>query len=250
MISIHAVAFSAEVRVVASVDRTQVAVGESVYLTIRILDGRGNIQAPQLPPLQDLDIHYTGRASRMSLVNGVSSSSIEFSYVVSPRRMGVHVIPALEVNVAGAPLQTNPVRIEAIDNGGSGYVPPSRQQPSSPSNPAAMSQVKTSDAVLPEGADSRIFAEANLSKKSIYQNEQTVLSYSLYTSYDTRYEGFETEPELSGFWIEDFPMEKEVPREMVSIKGRRYIKADIKKMALFATAPGKYIIQPDRKSVG
>ena len=246
LISIQSVAFSAEVRVVASVDRTQVAVGESVYLTIRILDGRGNIQAPQLPPLQDLDIHYTGRASRMSLVNGVSSSSIEFSYVVSPRRMGVHVIPALEVNVAGAPLQTNPVRIEAIDNGGSGYVPPSRQQPSASSNPAAMSQVKTSDAVLPEGADSRIFAEANLSKKSIYQNEQTVLSYSLYTSYDTRYEGFETEPELSGFWIEDFPMEKEVPREMVSIKGRRYIKADIKKMALFATAPGKYIIHPGK----
>ena len=87
--------FSAEVRVVASVDRTQVAVGENVYLTIKVLDGRGNIPAPQLPQLQDLEIHYTGRASRMSLVNGVSSSSLEFSYVVSPRRKGVYVIPAL-----------------------------------------------------------------------------------------------------------------------------------------------------------
>lgn len=236
-----------EVRVIASVDRTQVAVGESVFLTVRILDGRGNIQAPQFPQLRDLDIHYTGRASRMSLVNGVSSSSLEFSYVVSPRRMGAYVIPALEVNVNGAAFQTNPVRIEVTDNGGGAYPSSSSSSTSSSSSSASPSQnVKVLDSRVPSGADTRIFSEAQLSKFSVYQNEQTLLNYALYTSYDTRYEGFETEPELSGFWIEEFPMEKEVPREMVSIQGRRYIKADIKKMALFPTSPGKYKIQPGK----
>ncbi len=236
-------ASAAEVRVVVSLDRNQVAVGENVFLTVRILDGRGNIQAPQFPPLQNLDIHYTGRASRMSLINGVSSSSIEFSYIVSPRKPGAYTIPPLDVSVNGAALQTNTVQFEAVD-GGSGYA---NSAPPAPSAGLPMSQnIKTSKAQPPSGADSRIFAEAQLSKFSVYQNEQTLLNYALYTSYDTRYEGFESEPELSGFWIEEFPQEKEVPREMVSIGGRRYIKADIKKMALFPTSPGKYTIQPGK----
>ncbi len=237
--------FAAEVRVVVALDRTQVGVGENAFLTVRVLDGRGNVQAPQFPPLQNLDIHYTGRASRMSLINGVSSSSLEFSYVVSPKKPGSYTIPPLEVNVNGTALQTNPVQFDAIDTGGR-YANTAAPAPQG-SSPGAMNQnVKPSQAQPPAGADSRIFAEAQLSKFSVYQNEQTLLNYALYTSYDTRYEGFESEPELSGFWIEEFPQEKEVAREMVSIGGRRYIKADIKKMALFPTAPGKYTIQPGK----
>ena len=78
----------------------------------------------------------------------------------------------------------------------------------------------------------------------MYQNEQLLLSYSLYTRYDTRYEGFEKEPETSGFWIEDFPMEREIARETVRVGGKKYVKADVKKMALFPTSPGNYTIQP------
>lgn len=39
-------------------------------------------------------------------------------------------------------------------------------------------------------------------------------------------------------------MEREVPRETVRMNGKRYIKADVKKLALFPTAPGNYTIQP------
>lgn len=229
-------------------DRNQVAVGDEAFLTVRVLDGKGNIQAPQFPPLRDLEIHYTGRASRMSLINGVSSSSLEFSYVVSPRRAGSYAIPPLEVNVNGTLLQTNPVQFEAVGSApAGGYSNQASSSPQSSSASSSMNQnVKVSKAQPPTGADSRIFAEAQLSKFSVYQNEQALLNYALYTSYDTRYEGFESEPELSGFWIEEFPMEKEVPREMVSIGGRRYIKADIKKLALFPASPGKYTIQPGK----
>ena len=236
------VSFGAEARVIATLDRVQAAVGEDAFLTVRILDGKGNIQAPEFPPIQNLDIHYAGRASRMTLVNGVSSSSLDFSYIVSAKRAGSYTLPALSISVSGVNLQTQPIYFEVRD---SGSAPQPRTSSSSASGASAMPQtVKPSNAQPPAGADNRIFADAQLSKKTVYQNEQVLLNYALFTSFDTRYEGFETEPELSGFWIEEFPMEKEVPREMVSIGGRRYIKAEIKKVALFPTAPGKYTIQP------
>lgn len=39
-------------------------------------------------------------------------------------------------------------------------------------------------------------------------------------------------------------MDREVPRENVRMNGKRYIRADVKKLALFPTAPGNYTIQP------
>jgi hypothetical protein len=94
------------------------------------------------------------------------------------------------------------------------------------------------------GEDDNIFVQAWVDRKTLYQNEQMLLTYSLYTRYDTRYEGFEKEPETSGFWIEEFPMDRDVPRETVKVNGKRYVKADVKKLALFPTSPGNYTIQP------
>lgn len=236
-------AWGAETRVVATLDRVQMSVGEDAFLTIRVLDGKGNIQAPEFPPISNLDIHYAGRASRMTLINGVSSSSLDFSYIVSPKKAGTYTIPALALTVSGNSFKTQSLKLDVQDARG-GYSAGSPTSAGASSTPVSSQVVKPSNAQPPAGADNRIFADAQLSKKTVYQNEQVLLDYSLFTSFDTRYEGFETEPELSGFWIEDFPMEKEVPREMVSIGGRRYIKAAIKKVALFPTAPGKYKISP------
>jgi len=98
--------------------------------------------------------------------------------------------------------------------------------------------------VVPQGTDDNLFVQAWVDRKTLYQNEQMLLTYSLFTRYDTRYEGFETEPETSGFWIEEFPMDRDVPHETVRVNGKRYVKADVKKLALFPTAPGNYTIQP------
>ena len=70
------------------------------------------------------------------------------------------------------------------------------------------------------------------------------MTYTLYTRYDTRYEGFEEEPSISGFWIEDFPLDRDLSRETITMNGKRYVKADIRKIALFPTAPATYTIQP------
>lgn len=234
-----------EVRVTANVDKRTAAVGEEVRLSIRVTGQSMNLQAPRLPKLDGVDTFYTGRASHITFLNGVSTSNVEFSYTLVPQRAGTYNLNTIEVPVGQQILKTDPISIEVTG----ARAQPARSAPAANPQPSyapaapQTAQPQPSPAVS-TGGDNNIFVQAWVDRKSVYQNEQLVLTYSLYTRYDTRYEGFDKEAETSGFWIEEFPMEREIERETVSVSGRRYVKADVKKLALFPTAPGNYTIQP------
>jgi hypothetical protein len=237
-----------EVRVSASLNKRLTRVGEEVRLSIRVTGPSMNLQAPRLSQLDGFETYYTGRASHLSMINGISSSNVEFSYTLIPQRAGRFTLSPVAVQVGPNILRTESLEIEVA--GGQSQmprhqVPPQRvaTQPFSP--PQATPPVFQDQApAVPPGTDDNIFVQAWVDRKSLYQNEQMLLTYSLFTRYDTRYEGFDKEPETSGFWIEEFPMDRDVPRETVRLNGKRYVKADVKKLALFPTAPGNYTIQP------
>ena len=91
-------------------------------------------------------------------------------------------------------------------------------------------------------SDNNIFVQTWVDKTSIKINEKSTLTYSLHTRYDTRYEGFDKEPNLRGFQVEEFPLDKNVPRETVTVNGKRYVKADIKKMFISPIYGGDFVI--------
>jgi len=231
-----------EVRVSASLSKRSAQVGEEVRLNIRVSGQSMNLQAPRLPSLDSFDAYYTGRASHIAFVNGVSSSNVEFTYTLVPKRAGHFTLGPIEVQVGQNTLKAGPVEIDVLG----GQSAPVRSQPvqSSALRPVAQAAPQEQAVVVPQGTDDNLFVQAWVDRKTLYQNEQMLLTYSLFTRYDTRYEGFETEPETSGFWIEEFPMDRDVPHETVRVNGKRYVKADVKKLALFPTAPGNYTIQP------
>jgi hypothetical protein len=236
-----------DARVSASLNKKSAQVGEEIRLSIRVTGQTTNLQAPRLPPLDGFDSYYTGRASHISMVNGVTSANVEFSYTLIPQKAGSFTLGPVQVQAGSKTLQTEPVSIEVTGSRLPSAQPvPQRtavQQPSVSSQAPAPMPPDQAVSVSP-GSDDNIFVQAWVDKKTIYQNEQLLLTYSLFTRYDTRYEGFEKEPETSGFWIEEFPMDRDVPRETVRQNGKRYVKADVKKLALFPTAPGNYTIQP------
>ncbi len=243
---------AADVQVSANFNKRVVQVGEEIQLTIRITGAMGNIQAPRLPGFQGFDTFYTGRSSHITFINGQSSSSVEFSYVLVPKQAGRFRLDPIEVNVANNRFMTTAVEIEvqgagfgasnqAPVPGGAAPRPPMQQQAALP-YPSGPPANEPPPSFKPE--DDNIFVRAWSDKTTVYPNEQILLTYSLYTRYDTRYEGFEKEPQVSGFWIEEFPMGQDVQRETVRMNGKKYIKADIRKTALFATAPAEYTIDP------
>ncbi len=236
-----------EVQVTANFDKRAAQIGEEIQLTIRITDAMGNIQAPRLPGFQGFDTFYTGRSSHITFINGQSSSSVEFSYVLVPKQAGHFKIDPIEVNVESKRFMTEPVEIDvqggsAVANNAPRQAPPMPSRPQNPYPATAPVNEPTPANFKPD--DDNIFVRAWTDKTEVYPNEQILLTYSLYTRYDTRYEGFEKEPQVSGFWIEEFPMGQDVQRETVRMNGKKYIKADIRKTALFATAPAEYTIDP------
>ena len=248
-------AWAEQIQVVGSVDKNQAQVDEEIQLSVRILGTHGNLQAPRLPAFQGFDSFYTGRTSHFSFVNGKSSSTVEFNYVLVPKVAGRYTLQPVEVWVDGKSYKTQPLEVEVM---GFQQVQPAAAQPqtaypstktqtSQPPAPPASTVPQVSSVAQPPAAfvqDDNLFVKAAVDKQTVYPNEQILLTYSLFTRYDTRYEGFEEEPSVSGFWIEDFPLDRDLGRDNVTYQGKRYVKADIRKIALFPTAPAQYTIQP------
>jgi hypothetical protein len=85
---------SAMAAVTASLDRDQVADGETVQLTLQH-DGQGGGQ-PDLGPLKkDFDVLGTSTSSNLTLVNGHFSSQREVQLTLAPRHGGTLQIPPL-----------------------------------------------------------------------------------------------------------------------------------------------------------
>ena len=89
----------------ASVDRAQVADGESLTLTIKLDDMN---EQPDLTPLKkDFDVYGTSTSSQTSVINGKSTSDISYIVTLLPKRAGNITIPALTVGHE----HTNPLTI-------------------------------------------------------------------------------------------------------------------------------------------
>ena len=244
-------ALADEPQLAAAVDKQNAHVNEEIHLSVKITGVRGNFQAPKLPALESFEIFYSGRASHFSFINGQTESLTEFDYVLIPRSAGRFVLRPIEVTIDGKAYQTPQLEINVEDGQTVAPQQVPRQAPmvlrnsgSSQTTPVSNAQPQAPSPPEMSGNDSRIFLRVVPSKLTLYTNEQLLLIYSLYTQLDTRYEGFEEEPETSGFWIEEFPMDQDLGRDTELVDGRKYVRADIKKLALFPTAPGEYLIKP------
>ncbi len=78
----------------ASVDRTQLAAGESVQLTLQ--SDRSGSSDPELAPLQkDFEILSRSTSNSLQILNGSMSSQRQVQLVLTPRRSGLVEVPRL-----------------------------------------------------------------------------------------------------------------------------------------------------------
>ena len=94
----------------ARIEPDNVAAGESATLQLVFTDC-GRIGAPQLPPIANATIQFSGSSQQYSIANGTSSSSVVHQYTVQPNAAGTVEIPGLAVEVDGKRLVSNPVTL-------------------------------------------------------------------------------------------------------------------------------------------
>ncbi len=226
-------AFGQDVQVTATVDADTVGVREQLQFTIRI-SGDGDAEPPRLPPFEGFDIVAGPSVStQFQWVNGRTSSSKSFTYVLLPRKAGRYTLEPVEVRVGGKVYRTQPVEVVVTAAG------------SRPSRARVPSPFPDED-LLPRRqlGGEELFVSAEVEPRRAYPGQQVTLTFRLYTQVGVTGLELQESPALDGFWVEDMEVERDPRGVRKEVNGREYLEFVVKKQALFPTAPGKLRIPP------
>jgi hypothetical protein len=210
----------------ASVDRTEVGVGEQITLTVSVSGDVKSIPEPDLPSLDEFSVYSAGRSQNFTYVNGRLSASVTFNYVLVPRKAGELTIGPASIKLDGKTYQTSPIQITVASQGEA----PAAATPSGQDEKTVKQQLRGKD----------IFMETVVDKKKVYVNEQIVLTLRFYQSIRLFDNPEYTPPSLTGFWAEDLPPKRQYHKV---INGTQYLVQEIK-TALFPTSTGKLTVGP------
>ncbi len=223
-----------DIQATASVDSDIVGVQDQFQLTITI-SGKdsGDAEDPRLPELRDFKIvSGPSISSQFQWINGRTSSSKSFTYILIPKKEGQFTIDAVEVPAGNKIHRTQSIQIRVTS--APRNQSPQQQTPFAPFDPfgeePAQGRRLSGDAVI---------VQAELDRNSAYVGQQVTLSYLVYTQIGITGIQLQENPPLSGFWVEDLEVEKNPAGVRSMIDGREYLVYTIKKQALFATTTGK-----------
>lgn len=214
-----------------SVDKTSLALNQQLVLTIDLSgEGANSVSAPELPDMGGyLALLGSGGSSQsIQIINGRMSVQKSHTYYYMAVKEGTFQIPSIKVNYKGGTYESNSVTISITKTAAAPT--PSRPQSRQSVSPEA-------------GMGGDLFVRAIVNKRRVYQNEPVIVTYRIYTQVNVSSYGVSKLPETAGFWAEDFDQGQPQTREEI-LNGKKYVVADIKKVALFPTSPGNKTIGP------
>ena len=130
-----------------SVDRNELARGETLTFTIRVFDQRQGMQLDLTPLTDEFDVLGTRTSSQIRSINGAVESWTDYIVTLFPLTEGELTIPPIEINNA----QTDPITVSVVNEG-----PRSNQD------------------------TNELFLEIEVNKESVYVQEQLLFTVRLY----------------------------------------------------------------------
>ncbi len=239
---ISANAWAQDTQVTASVGSDTVGVQDQFQLTITV-SGRdsGDAENPRFSRLQGFKIVSGPNIStQFQWINGRSSSSKSFIYILIPEKEGQFTIDPVEVRVGEKVYRTQQLQVRVTSAPRNPPVQPQRRI--SPFDPFEEDESETSQGRTTAG--DAVFVRAELDRNSAYPGQQVTLFYRIYTRVGISGIQLQESPPLSGFWVEDLEVEKNPKGIHQVVNGQEYQVFTIKKQALFATTAGKLKIPP------
>ena len=94
----------------ASLDRETMTLGEQATLSLKF-EGVQPQDAPGIPRIAGLEFQYVGPSSSFSFINGQTTSSVTYNYIVTAEHDGEFTIPGMRANVGGQQLASAPVKL-------------------------------------------------------------------------------------------------------------------------------------------
>jgi hypothetical protein len=211
----------------ASVDRTQVGIGEQFTLAFTLsgssMGGGKNLQLPDLNKFHMMS--GPNQSSSMQIINGSVSSSVKYTYVLQPKEIGKFTIGAASIEAGGAVQYSQPITIEVVKG-----------------SPKPKQQAGGQDQAVQLGDN--LFVRASVDRTHVLQGEQINLVFKLYTRVSVANYGVTKNPTMTGFWGEDTETPKNISLTNETVNGKSYRVGVIKRVALFPTQAGALEIGP------
>lgn len=232
--------FGAEIRFIASVDRTELELGQSVTLTL-VVEGEdlGQVPYPKLPDLPDFNMGGTSTSQSTSIQmaggKSVRRQLVNFIYTLYPRSTGEAVIGACELEFDGEVHKTKPISIKVVKAGAVSGQPRSSQTPL--------------PSVSGDDLGQNLMLNATVDRKTVYQGEQVVIEYVLYTRLRLADISLGELPSFSGFWVEPVFDAQRIEFQRKNIDGLLYDYCQLKKTVLFPVRNGQLRISPMKLNV-
>lgn len=149
----------------ATVNRTRVAVGQSIQLNLTF-NNTQNIPALELPDMEGFTARYVGPSTSMSVVNGVVSSSITHIYVLEAVKVGKFSLGPLRFDHNGDRYTSNQISLEVL---ATAAPQPSNAQQQEPQD-------------LSRDISDRVFVVLEAGKRNMYVNEAVPVTVKLYVN--------------------------------------------------------------------
>jgi hypothetical protein len=226
--------FAGDVRLTASVSKSQVGVGEQFEVDFT-LNGMGTRFTP--PDFSGFQLVSGPNISASeTVVNGVSTANTIYGYILSATKEGTFTVTAAAIVVNGHTVVSNPLKIKV-----QGQAPPQQKTQSQPqaAPPDDNTSVNTKD------LSKSLFMRADVSKTKVYVGEQIKVRYKLYTRLDLSASQLDKAPDLNGFWSQDIINKTPTAAwSTETLNGVKYGVAIIKQSILFPEHAGDLTIDP------
>ncbi|MEA3489772.1 MAG: BatD family protein [Candidatus Omnitrophota bacterium] len=228
---IAAVNVWAQVKLEAKLEQNKVYAGNPIYLYLTFR-GTQDVERPEVSPVDGLKIKYVGPSSEVSIINGVVSRSITFTYLVIPLKGGQFEIGPFFAEYQGQMFKADPVILNSSVTPGPltgpkpAYVPPDRDEPQA----------------SPPYVDDKIFLTMDIDRRVVYVNEVVPLTIRVYVDgmglRDIEYPNYPHEGFSTGELAEP-------ERRTELVKGVNY-NVLVFKQDLFGIKEGDYVLGPGK----
>ncbi len=208
-VAVVAPALSVAQSIEVTASKTEITVEEQVLLRVRVSGASG--ADPELPQIEGFSIAPAGQESRVSFVNGRSSSSVDYRFLLTPRATGSFEIGVATLTVGGETYRSQPFSIRVLE---------ASERPRE---------------------ERELFVTARVSTTTPYVGEQVVHTWRFYRRVRVADPVLEP-PVFDGFLVEDLG---EVREYQATVRGQQYVVSEIRR-ALFPQEVGPVEITPSQ----
>jgi len=202
--------------VTATLDPTQISVGESAQLTVTV-SGTDNQEA--IPSVNGLEITNVEHSNFMNIINGSMSSSTSNIYSVTPQSEGTFIIPAIHAGNAAS----QPITLRVGKGAASAAPAPAPSSPAPSNGPVVLPppSANSSPAAEPAATDKFGSVEITIPQKEFYEGELVPIVIKVFIPQDVQ-PNLNDLPQFASDGFTLNPLSTKLDQNAEAINGRVY----------------------------